>query len=97
MLPFIPTAEGKFGPIQPYVGVHAGSGHNAFHGRDQAALVRDPLPRTDAAKPGGLEQRPLDLASEVVVAGVADGPARQDMLGISQGHGKNMLYTPTFG
>jgi hypothetical protein len=41
-----------------------------------------PQEAIELAKPGCVQQRPFDLAGEVVVAGVAHHPARQDVLDV---------------
>jgi hypothetical protein len=45
------------------------------------------------AKPGTLQQWPLDLARKVVIAGVADYASRQNMVDIPERLRNNVLNT----
>jgi hypothetical protein len=97
ILPLIAPTERKIRAVQPYMRRHARARDQAGHRRRQTAFVWNPLARTGMTKPGGLQQWPLDLASEIVVAGITDRAAGKDMLDISKGLRNDMLYTPTFG
>jgi hypothetical protein len=43
----------------------------------------------------GLQYRALDVASEVIVAGIAYGSRRQDVLPVAEGLGKDVFDTLT--